>query len=90
MKIAPSVLPPLLKRRNLKVSPFFVAGGGLMSSTIPTFPPLCPLPLTKGGAFYPLHKKDNDFKVFKELVRDFDERFYLRGKINRFFLFFCA
>ena len=61
-----------------------------MSSTIPTFPPLCPLPLTKGGAFYPLHKKDNNLKVVQEWVRNFDEKFYLRGKINRFFLFFCA
>ena len=59
-----------------------------MSSTIFTFPPLGPLPLTKGGAFQPLHKENDYFKVFKELVRDFDAMFYHRGKIERFFLFF--
>ena len=51
-----------------------------MSSTIPTFPPLCPLPLTKGGAFYPLHKKNNNFKVFQEWVRVFDAISYSKGE----------
>jgi hypothetical protein len=50
-----------------------------MSSTIPTFPPLCPLPLTKGGAFKTLYKDGNKFKVFQEWVRDFDAMSYHRG-----------
>ena len=44
-----------------------------------TFPPLCPLPLAKGGAFQPLHKENNNFKVFQEWVRDFDTMSYHRG-----------
>jgi hypothetical protein len=37
------ILPPLLKRRNFRVSPFFVSGGGLMSSPIYTIHPNPPL-----------------------------------------------
>ena len=51
-----------------------------MSSTIPTFPPLCPLPLTKGGAFKTLYKDGNKFKVFQEWVRDFDAMSYSKGE----------
>ena len=60
-----------------------------MSSTIPTFHPLCPLPLTKGGAFKTLYKDGNKFKVFQEWVRDFDAISYSKGetyKVSPFFV----
>ena len=61
-----------------------------MSSIIFTFPPLCPLPLTKGGDFQPLHKEGNDFKVFQESVSDFDAIAYLRGNPKWISSFFCG
>ena len=68
---AQSILPPLLKKEKRLVSPFFVAGGGrTYLPIIFTYPPLCPLPLPKGGDFQPLHKEDDYFKVFQEWVRE--------------------
>ena len=58
-----------------------------MSSTIFTFPPLCPLPLTKGGAFKTLYKDGNKFKVFQEWVRDFDT---IKGETSLGFSFFIS
>ena len=83
---------PTIEDKSLDLPSFFmVAGGGLMSSIIFTFPPKSPF--DKGGlvarpCLALLRNLKHSHIVVQQSVRNFDMVSYHRGQIIRFVLFF--